>query len=68
MADLKPDCPNHGHTKSLSTQNVVFIKNCIGKDKIGVLSKSSTKLQVKYQLVFLENRQKLDKTAEKNES
>ena len=46
---------------SLPTQNVIFSKNYIGKDKIEVLSKSSIKLKVfenKNKVVFKDNRAK----------
>ena len=45
----------------LSSKNVIFSKNSIGKDKIGVLSKSSIKLKVfenKNKVVFKDNRTK----------
>ena len=46
---------------SLPTQNVIFSKNYIGKDKIEVLSKSSIKLKVfenENKVVFKDNRDK----------
>ena len=45
----------------LSTHNVIFSKNYIGKDKIEVLSKSSIKLKVfenENKVVFKDNRRK----------